>query len=338
MKRSLLVFAAIATLLLVLAAPAQASAAPPQPRTVATLPYGADGSFAESMTAVAGGNLYASLTLWGDSNTGQIWKITPSGATSLVASIDLGPAGALMGITHDSSGQLYVADADFSGTENSLIYKVGPGGSMTVVAYLPPGSWPNGLACHGGYLYAADSSLGAIWRVPLGGSAVKPKSPWFQNALLAPGDPNVDPSAHGIGANGIAFRGSSAYVTVSDSGRVVRIPVSAQGKAGTPCVFCRRSELRTADGVAFDKLGNLWVVTNEGPSAGQTGALYTVSPIGVLRQIAVSPSRFDYPTQPVFGTSAATLTTLFIVNGAFSGDAAPNVIGLNAGVTGQPLP
>ena len=90
MKRSLLVFAAIATLLLVLAAPAQASAAPPQPRTVATLPYGVDGSFAESMTAVAGGNLYASLTLWGDSNTGQIWKITPSGATSLVASIDLG--------------------------------------------------------------------------------------------------------------------------------------------------------------------------------------------------------------------------------------------------------
>ena len=76
------------------------------------------------MTAVDGGNLYASLTLWGDSNTGQIWKISPSGATSLVASKDLGPTGALMGITHDSAGRLYVAMADFSGTDDSLIYRV----------------------------------------------------------------------------------------------------------------------------------------------------------------------------------------------------------------------
>lgn len=339
MKRSLLVFAAIATLLLLLAAPASASAASPQPRPVATLPYGAMGSFAESMTAVAGGNLYASLTLWGDSNTGQIWKITPSGATSLVASIDLGPTGALMGITHDAVGRLYVADADFSGTEESLIYRVGTGGSMTVVAYLPPGSWPNGLACHGGYLFAADSSLGAIWRVPLGGGAVKPKSPWYQSALLAPGDPSIDPSAKGIGANGIAFRGNMMYVAVSDFGRIVRIPVSAQGKPGTPGVVCQRRELRTADGVAFDLLGNLWVATNEGPTPEQaSGALFKVSPAGSVHQIPVNPNWFDYPTQPVFGTSAATHTTLFIANGAFSGDVAPNVIGLNAGVPGQPLP
>jgi sugar lactone lactonase YvrE len=339
MKRSLLVFAAIATLLLVLAAPAHASAAPLQPRTVATLPYGADGSFAESMTAVAGGDLYTSLTVWGDSNTGQIWKMTPSGATSLVASIDLGPTGAFMGIAHDAFGRLYVADADFSGTEDSLIYKIGPSGSMTVVADLPPGSWPNGLACRGGYLFAADSSLGAIWRVPLCGSAVKPTSPWFQNALLAPGDPGIDPSAHGIGANGIALRGGSVYVTVSDSGRVVRIPVSAQGKAGTPTVFCQRTELRTADGLAFDQLGNLWVVTNKGPTPEQaSGALFKVSPARSVHQIPVNPNWFDYPTQLVFGASAATRTTLFIANGAYSGEAAPNVIALKAGVAGQPLP
>jgi sugar lactone lactonase YvrE len=339
MKRSVLLFAAIATLLLVLSAPAHASAAPLQPRTVATLPFGADGSFAESMTAVAGGNLYTSLTLWGDSNTGQIWKVTPSGTTSLVASIDLGPNGAFMGIAHDAFGRLYVADADFSGTEDSLIYKVGPGGSMTVVADLPPGSWPNGLACYGGYLFAADSSLGAIWRVPLRGNAVKPTSPWFQSALLAPGDPSIDPSAHGIGANGIAFQGGSAYVTVSDSGRVVRIPVSSRGNAGRPHVVCQRSELRTADGVAFDKLGNLWVVTNEGPSPEQaSGALFAVSPAGSVHQIPVNPSWFDYPTQLAFGTSAATRTTLFITNGAFSAEAAPNVIALKVRVAGQLLP
>jgi sugar lactone lactonase YvrE len=338
MRRSLLVFAAIATLLLLLAAPAQAISAPPQPRVVATLPYGEMGSFAESMTAVNGGNLYASLTLWADSNTGQIWKITPSGATSLVASKNLGETGALMGITHDSAGRLYVAMAEFSGTDHSLIYRVGTGGSMTVVADLPPGSWPNGLACRSGYLYAADSSLGAIWRIPLGGGVVKPASPWFQSALLAPGDPNTDPSAFGIGANGIAFRGANLYVAVSDYGRIVRIPISAQDKPGKPAVLCTRSALRTVDGVAFDVLGTLWAVTNEGPTAGQSGALYTISPAGAVRQAPVSPSRFDYPTQPVFGTTTASATTMFIVNGAYSGDAAPNVIGLNVHVPGRRLP
>jgi sugar lactone lactonase YvrE len=338
MKRSLLVFAAIATLLLLLAAPAQASSAPPQPRLVATLPYGEMGSFAESMTAVAGGNLYASLTLWADSNTGQIWKVTPSGAKSLVASKDLGETGGLMGITHDSSGRLYVATAQFNGTDPSPIYRIGAGGLMTVVAELPPGSWPNGLACRGGYLYATDSGLGAVWRIPLAGAVARPASPWFQSALLAPGDPNTDPSALGIGANGIAFRGADLYVAVSDFGRIVRIPISAQGKPGKPAVLCTRSALRTVDGIAFDALGNLWAVTNEGPTAGQSGALYTISPAGVVRQIAVSPSRFDYPTQPVFGTSSATATTLFIANGAYSGDAAPTIIGLDVHVHGQPLP
>jgi hypothetical protein len=79
-------------------------------------------------------------------------------------------------------------------------------------------------------------------------------------------------------------------------------------------------------------------VTNEGPAAGQAGALYKISPAGSVRQVAVNPSRFDYPTQPVFGTTAATCTTLFIANGAFSAEAAPNVIALNAGVSGQLLP
>jgi sugar lactone lactonase YvrE len=339
MKRSLLVVAALAALPLLLASPAGASIAGSQPRLVATLPFGAAGSFAESMTAGAHGNLYVSLTLWGDSNTGQIWRIRSSGSTILVASMDLGPAGALMGLAHNRVGRLYVADADFSGTGDSFIYRVGLDGSMRAVADLPPGSWPNGLACRGRNLYASDSSLGAIWRIRLGSGVATPSAPWFQSDLLAPGDPTTDPSALGIGANGIAFRGASLFAVVSDFGRVVRIPISAHGAPGTPVVVCGRRKLRTADGVAFDLLGNLWVVTNAGPTTGQaSGALFRVSPAGSLRQIAVDPTWFDYPTQPVFGATPATLTTLYVANGAYSGDAAPNVIALKARVPGQPLP
>ena len=339
MKRSILVLAALAALLLALAAPAQAHVGAPQPHQVATLPYGDAGSFAESMVAVKGGSLYASLTVWGDSDTGQIWRIDPSGSTRLVASTDVGPAGAFMGLALDRAGRLYVADVDFGGVGDSFIYRVGRDGSFTAVADLPPGSWPNGLACRHGYLYASDSGLGAIWRVRLGCGVATPSTPWVSSDLLAPGDPATDPAAVGIGANGIAWRGHDLFVVVSDPGRVVRIPVSHLGVPRTPVVVCERPELRTADGVAFDRCGGLWAVTNAGPTTDQaSGALFRVSLSGAVRQILVDPAWFDYPTQPVFGRTPCTAATLYIENGAYSADAAPSVIALKVGVPGRPMP
>jgi sugar lactone lactonase YvrE len=346
MKRSLLIVAAIAALLVLVAAPAQAGAAPAQPWHVATLPGGdpeMGGSFAGSMTAVANGDLFVSLTIWNDSNTGQVWRVSPPGTKALVASWDLGPYGALMGITHDSAGRIYVADAVFDGVNDSIVYRVGSGGSLRPVAYLPPEAWPNGLAYHDGYLFATDSALGAVWRIPLGGSVVKPAKPWFQCKILSPvavppaeGEPGY-PYVRGIGANGLAFRGGSMYVNVSDFGRIVRIPMLSNGKAGKPSVLCERDELRTADNMAFDVLGNLWVTVNMGPTSADqaSGALFKVSSVGVPHQVAVDPSWFDYPTEPVFGTTKATATTLFVANGAYLTGGQPNVIGLNVGVKGQ---
>ena len=202
-----------------------------------------------------------------------------------------------------------------------------------------PRSWPNGLAFRGRNLYASDSSLGAIWRISLGSGPVSPSAPWFQSDLLAPGDPTTDPSAVGIGANGIAFHGASLFAVVSDFGQVVRIPISAHGAPGQPAVVCERPKLRTADGVAFDLHGNLWVVTNAGPTADEaSGALFRVLPSGSVRQVVIDPAHLDYPTQPVFGTTPTTCTTLYVLNGAYSGNAAPSVISLRAKVSGQPLP
>ena len=346
MRRSLLGLALLAALaaLLLAAGPAAATGAP-QP--VATLPYGDFGSFAESMTADHCGNLYASLTLWGNmdpvtDNVGQIWKIRPAGSATLVAEQNITPYGMLTGIVRDCVGRLYVGDVDFSGESGSLIYRVGHDGSWTPVAQLEPGTFPNGLALHDGSLYVSDCALGAIWRVRLGYGLATPTAPWIQSDLLAPGDPEQDPSALGLGINGIAFRGCSLYGVVSDFGRLVRISVGRHGVARTPTVVCESPDLRTADGVAFDLYGRLWVTTNAGPTADEPdGALFRVSPSGDVRQIAVDPSAFDYPTQPVFGTTLATCTTLFIENGAYNGwsdGRAPTVISLRVGVRGQPLP
>jgi hypothetical protein len=110
MKRSLVTLTLALVLLTLAAAPAAAtSPAWPQPTTFATLPYGDMGSFAESLAADRCGNLYASLTVYGaDTNTGQIWRITPRGDTVLAAEMDVGYYGMLSGLAFDAMGRLYV--------------------------------------------------------------------------------------------------------------------------------------------------------------------------------------------------------------------------------------
>ena len=80
----------------------------------------------------------------------------------------------------------------------------------------------------------------------------------------------------GIGANGIAFRGDRLFVSVADYGRIVRIPVRTDGSPGKPVVVCEEAKLKTADGIAFDAFGGLWITTDSGttgasPSGRSTG-------------------------------------------------------------------
>ncbi|HMK92336.1 MAG TPA: hypothetical protein VK576_04995, partial [Thermoleophilia bacterium] len=306
--------------------------------------YGDEGAFAESMTADTCGRLDVSLTLWGATepatdSTGQVWQVKPSGRSRAIMTLDLTPDQMLMGITSDCVGRLYVACADFSGTAGPVIYRLAPRGEPTAIAVLPPGAWPNGLAIFGGGLYVSDSALGAIWRIPLSGGVATPTEPWYQSDLLAPGDPSVDPSVLGIGVNGIAFTSGTLWAVVSDYGRLMRIPVLRHHVPGSATVVCERSELRTADGMAVDAYGRLWIVTNTGPTQDEPGgALFRVYRTGAVSQAKVDPSRFDYPTQPVFGTADPYRTTLFIVNGAYSAAAAPTVIAVKVGVTARHVP
>jgi sugar lactone lactonase YvrE len=139
--------------------------------------------------------------------------------------------------------------------------------------------------------------------------------PWFEDELLQPG------SEDGIGANGIAFRNGDLYVAVADGGLIVRVSVSRSGSPGRLRVIAQREELKSVDGIAFDLLGNLWLVTN-GP---ESGRLAVLTSFGALFVLADQPEWLDYPTQPVFGTTPGTLGSLYISNGAIE-SGAPNVI------------
>jgi len=354
MKRLVITLVLAGVLLIALAAPAGASTTVWQPRTVAMFSAGDYGAFAEGMAADSHGRLFVSLTTWGyydetvdpslwGSNIGQIWKVTPSGHKRLVATKDLSPYGMLLGVAVDADDHVYVALVG-GGTPpaiDSAVLKLGRHGKLTEVVKLPDGAFPNSLAFHSGRLYITDSVLGAVWRVRLTHGMVTPAAPWLQDTLLAPGDPATDPTAMGVGANGIAFRGERLFVSVSDYGRIVRIRVRDDGSPGAPRVICKRPRLKTADGIAFDARGRLWIATNAGTKgASPSGGLYRLSKTWKLRTVADDPGWLNYPTMPVFGTTKSTLHTLFIANGAYWGfadDSAPDIQALPVSVPGLPL-
>ena len=346
MKRQLVVLVVMA-LFALLAVPSLAAATSLQPSVIATwAPSPPDGQFAEGMAIDSHGTTYVSNTVWGHwsdalqdhlSNTGEIWRVEPNGDKTMVASMDVSAYGMLLGVAVDLSDRVYVLVDDFHDdyelppTIGDGVFRL-DGHVLTRVVDLPLASWPNGLAFHKGYLYISDCWLGCVWRTRVGDEVSTPTAPWIEDPLLGP-------SASWIGINGIAFKGDALYGIVSAYGRVVRVPVRSDGTAGTVSAVCKWPQLKTGDGIAFDVLGRLWVVTN-GSKVSPDGGLWRVARDGSLTRIANDPGWLNYPVMPVFGRTCSTATTLYVLNGAYYDyldGSAPDLISLPVGVAGLPL-
>ena len=318
MRRALLVVAAASA---AVAAPALANVrglpgGPNGPQPIVTF---APGSFPESL-AVRGGSLYVTLGF-----AGEVAKVTVAGGTvETYGTVPRGD-GLLTGLAFDGDGNLFVASATFAADPAPGVWKIPAGGGTPVrVLTLPAESFPNGLAFRDGELYVSDSALGAIWRFRPTAAATTPSAPWYESGLLAPGK--------SIGANGIAFdaTGKHLYVAVADAGRIVRLTI-AGGHASSAEVVVEQAQLRSADGVAFDANGDLYVSVND------TNRLYRVSPTsGALTLLADRSAGLAYPTQPAFDTVRGS-TLLYLTNGALANGVA-DVVAFDVGVGGQRLP
>jgi hypothetical protein len=246
-------------------------------------------------------NKYISLAL-----TGEIREIAPDGTQSTFAKLPLGAPpltvcgpffAGLTGITLDAHENLY-ANLASCDPDSRGVWKLPRGGEPRRIAALALEALPNGIVHQRGYVYAADSTLGVIWRVSdQGGTA----EVWASGEELA---------AQGVGLpgpNGLKLFKGEMYVSNPSQSTVVAIEVAPDGNAGASRihasgVFC--------DDFAFDVRGSMYCGTDP------FNTLVRIVPDGSIETLLTDADGLDGPTAAAFGHQGDRFG-LYVTNAAF---------------------
>lgn len=250
----------------------------------------------------------------GFATTGQIVKVSlADGKVSDFGTVPAPPAnkGFVLGLAFDKDGALYVGAASFDVVAYPAgIYKIpAAGGAGTLFAKDATMTVPNGLAFDAaGALFVTDSASGVIFKINTAGVATK----WATDALLAGDTASKCASSLGfpLGANGIALSKGAFYVANTDKASVVKIPVMADGTAGTASAFAASdcAAMGGADGLAVDTDGSLLMTANGINSIVRIGTDGKTS-------VVVAKDKLDSPASLALGTKPEK--NLFITNAAF---------------------
>ena len=185
----------------------------------------AAGEVLENVVARADGGADLTLAL-----SRQIVRVTADGRTRTLATVPAPADGGVhtpvlglpivTGLTRSGDGTLYflytAGDASLTG-----LWQLRTGGTPRRIAALPAGSFPNGVALdeRTGTFYIADSVLGRIWSVPASGGVARI---WARGLELAP--------TEFLGANGLKLHDGAVWVSNTDRGTIVRLPLNRPGK------------------------------------------------------------------------------------------------------------
>ncbi len=143
--------------------------------------------------------------------------------------------------------------------------------------------------------------------------------------------------------NGIAYFEGDLYVTNSEKGLIVRIPVNPDGSAGEPEQVAGGEALFGLDGLEVDVHGRLYAALNV-----QNRVIRVDPGTGEVTDVAGAAGEpdpaLDFPASLAFGTARGMQKTLFITNYALLDDgtdptlAGPGIAKMEVGVPGRPLP
>jgi sugar lactone lactonase YvrE len=242
---------------------------------------------------------------------GQVVRVTTNGTIHPFASLPAAPAGAAApilgapftgGIVIAPDGSRYVNYS--TGTAGLTgIWRLRPGCPPVRIAALPATSFANGLALGAdGNLYVADSALGIIWRVPAGGGT---PTAWASGPELAP--------AGFIGANGLKVHDGAVWVTNTDRGTVLRIPIGPDGVAGP--IQTVATGLAGIDDFAFTRQGDIIAALNT-PSE-----LAVIQPDGTQTIVLTSADGLSNPT-----SVAVAGSTIYVPSAAYITQDNPNLL------------
>lgn len=255
--------------------------------------------------------------------TGAVERVAlGDGARSALAVTPPLPANTsfVTGVVLDAEGRVHAAVVSFTAELAAGIYRApADGGDAVLWASDPAMVFPNGLAWDdGGRLYVTDSAFGGVFAVDTDGLV----SPWLQDPWLA-GDPSNCGGTGDIavGANGVVWTEDALLVAGNDLGVLVRVPIEADGTAGTPeAIAGPDCALVGMDGIVLDDDGSVIAALN------RTNRLVRIDTDGDTAVLAEG-APLDYPASLAFAGDGSLVVTSFALGEFFAmGTPAPALV------------
>ncbi|NJL28737.1 MAG: SMP-30/gluconolactonase/LRE family protein [Thermoanaerobaculia bacterium] len=270
-------------------------------------------------------NAYVTLAL-----TGEIRKIAPDFSQTSLAFLPIdAPCGpqpvVALGLALDRHDRLYVAVSSCNAANQGIWRVDTETGAMVQIAQAPSATVLNGIDVHNGWIYAADTFDGLVWRAPIEGGNLEI---WADDPLL-----ERPPAAPFPGPNGLEIFRGEVYVANSSTGNIIAIPFEPSGAAGTARVHATLPVPQGCDEFVFDVHGSLYCTTDP------FNTVVRLDPDGGTEILLTQTDGLDGPTSAAFGRRGQNRKNLYITNAAFpmfSTTFRPSLMRLRLHVPGAP--
>jgi sugar lactone lactonase YvrE len=239
----------------------------------------------------------------------QVARVGKDGSVSILATLPAPATGtaSVSGIVRGKDGSLYV---NYNAGSQSGVWRVAPGGGAPVqVVALPEVKVLNGLALDRGQdtLYATDSTSGTVWNVSLKSGTA---SIWAQGTEFEP----ATGRSPGFGANGIKVHGGAVWVSNTDKGTLLRVPIGVHGAAGP--VTTAAQGLTAIDDFAFTGDGDTVLAAQNFVSE-----VSLVHPDGTHQTVLTATDGLSNPT-----SVAVRGSTAYVASAAYFTHVDPNLL------------